>query len=66
MEGLIEAAQQQDLTYIEGLVLAANRPILGLMTRLGFQNDRDSQDPSMRRLWLDLGETRIGRQMTSG
>jgi len=24
------------------------------MTRLGFTNDPDPEDPSMRRVWLDL------------
>ncbi|HUH60323.1 MAG TPA: GNAT family N-acetyltransferase [Candidimonas sp.] len=57
MGGLIEAAQEQGLTYIDGVVLASNRPMLSLMTHLGFQNDHDEEDPSMRRVWLDLGET---------
>lgn len=58
MRGLIDAAQEQGLTYIDGLVLAANRPMLSLMDHLGFQNDPDEEDPTMRRVWLDLGETR--------
>src|SRR5690606_5654667 len=58
MGGLIDAAQEQAVTYLGGLVLGTNRPMLGLMTHLGFQNDRDGEDPPMRRVWLDLGETR--------
>ncbi|SHH54715.1 bifunctional acetate--CoA ligase family protein/GNAT family N-acetyltransferase [Pollutimonas bauzanensis] len=58
MGGLIEAAQGQGLTYIDGVVLATNRPMLSLMAHLGFQNDREAEDPTMRRVWLDLGETR--------
>ncbi len=58
MGGLIEAAQGQGLTYIDGVVLATNRPMLSLMAHLGFQNDYDAEDPTMRRVWLDLGETR--------
>ncbi|HUG58383.1 MAG TPA: GNAT family N-acetyltransferase [Candidimonas sp.] len=58
MGGLIEAAQDQGLTYIDGVVLATNRPMLSLMTHLGFRNDHDEEDPTMRRVWLDLGETR--------
>ncbi|AEC22067.1 hypothetical protein PT7_3527 [Pusillimonas sp. T7-7] len=58
MGGLIDAAQEQGLTYIDGLVLATNRPMLSLMAHLGFQSDRDHEDPTMRRVWLDLGETR--------
>jgi acetyltransferase len=58
MRGLIEAAQYQGLTYIDGVVLATNRAMLSLMASLGFQNDEDWADPGMRRVWLDLGETR--------
>ncbi|WP_459616872.1 bifunctional acetate--CoA ligase family protein/GNAT family N-acetyltransferase [Bordetella sp. 2513F-2] len=54
MQALIEAAREQGLEYIDGLVLAANRPMLTLMTRLGFTNDPDPEDPTMRRVWLDL------------
>lgn len=61
MRGLIEAAQEQGLTYIDGVVLASNRPMLSLMTHLGFRNDIDEEDPSMRRVWLDLGETSQAR-----
>lgn len=56
MRALIEAAQMQGLTYIDGFVLANNRPMLGLMTSLGFRNDPDVDDPGMRRVWLDLRE----------
>jgi acetyltransferase len=34
--------------------------MLSLMTYLGFRNDVDEEDPTMRRVWLDLGETRLG------
>lgn len=57
MGGLIEAALNQGLTYIDGVVLATNRPMLSLMAHLGFQNDYDDEDPTMRRVWLDFGET---------
>ena len=57
MRALINAAQEQGLTYIDGFVLAANRPMLGLMSYLGFRIDPDEEDPGMRRVWLDLGET---------
>ncbi|MEO6986890.1 MAG: GNAT family N-acetyltransferase, partial [Paralcaligenes sp.] len=59
MRGLIEAAQVQGLTYIEGLVLATNHAMLSLMTHLGFRNDSEADDPTMRRVWLDLGESRV-------
>lgn len=54
MHGLIGAAQRQGLKYIDGVVLATNRAMLGLMVSLGFRNDRDESDPGMRRVWLDL------------
>ncbi|WP_171963022.1 bifunctional acetate--CoA ligase family protein/GNAT family N-acetyltransferase [Bordetella trematum] len=54
MSALIEAAREQGLEYIDGLVLSSNRPMLTLMTRLGFTNDADPEDPSMRRVWLTL------------
>lgn len=57
MRMLIEAAHEQGLTYIDGLVLGSNRPMLGLMSYLGFRIDPDEEDPGMRRVWLDLGET---------
>jgi len=51
---LIEAAREQKLAYIDGIVLAENKPMLALMTRLGFQVDLEPDDPSLRRVWLDL------------
>ncbi len=51
---LIMAAREQQLAYIDGIVLAENRPMLALMTRLGFKVDREPDDPSLRRVWLDL------------
>ena len=56
MQALIDAAREQGLEYIDGLVLASNRPMLTLMTRLGFTNDPDPDDPTMRRVWLNLLE----------
>lgn len=54
MRALIQAAQTQGLTYIDGFVLATNRPMLALMTSLDFQNDPDPDDPGMRRVWKGL------------
>jgi acetyltransferase len=55
MGGLIAAAREQGLEYIDGFVLAANRPMLGLMAQLGFANTPSpDDDPTMRRVWLDL------------
>lgn len=54
MKALIEAAREQGLSYIEGVVLGTNRPMIKLMTSLGFTNDRYPDDPSMRRIWLPL------------
>jgi acetyltransferase len=54
LQGLLQVAREQRLDYIEGFVLAANRPMLGLMTRMGFHNDADEDDPALRRVWLSL------------
>ncbi|AHG64999.1 bifunctional acetate--CoA ligase family protein/GNAT family N-acetyltransferase [Advenella mimigardefordensis] len=54
MDALILAARQQQLSYLEGVVLSSNRPMLHLMTSLGFINEEDAEDPSMRRVWLPL------------
>ena len=54
MRSLIDVARRQSLGYIEGIVLATNRPMLGLMTSLGMHNDPDESDPGMRRLWMNL------------
>lgn len=58
MRKLIDAATEQGLEYIDGLVLSENKPMLALMTCLGFTNDPDPEDPSLRRVWLKLQVTR--------
>ena len=58
MRKLIDAATEQGLEYIDGLVLSENKPMLALMTSLGFTNDPDPEDPSLRRVWLKLQVTR--------
>jgi acetyltransferase len=62
---LIEAAREQGLEYIEGLVLAENRPMLRLMTSLGLKNEPDPEDSTLRRVWLDLGRPSAGRASVS-
>ncbi len=52
MSKLLAEAKDQGLEYIEGVVLANNKPMLGLMTGLGLINDMDPEDPSMRRVWM--------------
>jgi acetyltransferase len=54
MQALVAEARDQGLEYIEGLILSTNRPMLTLMTRLGMVNDADPEDPTMRRVWMDL------------
>lgn len=54
MTTLMGAAREQGLEYIEGLVLADNRPMLHLMTSLGFRNDADPDDPTLRRVWKEI------------
>ncbi len=59
MQALIDAAREQHLEYIDGLVLAANRPMLTLMQRLGFTNDpAPDDDATMRRVWMRLWPAR--------
>lgn len=52
MSKLLAEAKNQGLEYIEGVVLANNKPMLGLMTGLGLINDMDPEDPAMRRVWM--------------
>jgi acetyltransferase len=59
MTMLIDAAREQGLEYIEGLVLAENRPMLHLMSSLGLRNEPDPEDPALRRVWLDLGRPAV-------
>lgn len=54
MRALIQAAKDQGLSYIDGYVLATNYAMLGLLKHLGFNDDTDKYDPSLRRVWLDL------------
>lgn len=54
MQALISAARDQGLQYLEGVVLGTNRPMLKLMISLGFHNEPYPDDPTMRRVWLDL------------
>jgi acetyltransferase len=62
MRGVISTAKTQALTYIEGVVLATNTAMLDLMARMGFANEEARDDLTMRRVWLDLGETRLGNE----
>ena len=54
MRALIAIAHDQGLTCLEGLVLATNHKMLTLMSHLGLQVMPDAQDPTMRRVWLNL------------
>jgi acetyltransferase len=54
MGALIEAAREQGLEYIEGVVLTSNAPMLALMKHLGFTIEREPDDPTLRRVWLTL------------
>ncbi len=59
MRSLMDVAHRQGLNYIEGIVLATNRPMLALMHYLGFHNEPDESDPGMRRLSMNLQADRI-------
>jgi len=45
---LIDAAKQRGLKEMEGFVLAANKPMLGLAVRVGFSVSIDPDDRSIR------------------
>lgn len=41
-------------------ISSSHTSIMGTLSILGFQNDQDAEDPGMRRVWFDLGETGQG------
>ena len=55
METLIATARQRGLKEMDGLVLAANQPMLRLAARLGFTSSHDPDDATVRwcRMRLD-------------
>jgi acetyltransferase len=54
MRAIVEAARARRLRRIDGHVLATNTRMLALLRRMGFQVKTDRDDPTMRRVWLDL------------
>lgn len=54
MEGLIEAAKRRGLREMKGFVLAQNRGMLALASRLGFSTRADPEDFSIRIVTLAL------------
>ena len=54
MTALIDAAARRELAEMEGFVLAANQPMLGLARCLGFTISRDPDDPAVRICRLPL------------
>jgi acetyltransferase len=54
---LIEVARRRGLRVMEGFVLAANKPMLELARRLGFEIRFDPDDLSVRIVRLELGST---------
>ena len=55
MTELIKEARRRGLKQMKGFVLAQNAPMLGLARRLGFSDEYDPDDPSVRvcRMTLD-------------
>jgi len=51
---LVDAAKQRGLKEMEGFVLAANKPMLGLAARVGFDVSIDPDDRSIRLCRLHL------------
>jgi acetyltransferase len=58
MRELMDVARDRDLETIEGQVLANNRRMLRLMTSLGFQIERDSDDESIRQVVARLHKSK--------
>jgi acetyltransferase len=57
MSALIIAAKQRGLREMEGFVLAKNRPMLRLATRLGFSISPDPDDTAVRICRLRLADS---------
>jgi len=55
ISALIDAAKRRGLKEMEGFVLAENKPMLRLATRLGFTNSPDPEDRTVRICRLQLG-----------
>jgi acetyltransferase len=58
MRELMDVARDRELETIEGQVLANNRRMLGLMTSLGFQIERDTEDESVRHVVARLHKSK--------
>jgi len=54
LTALIAAAKQRGLKEMEGFVLAANKPMLGLAARVGFSVSIDPDDRAIRLCRLRL------------
>lgn len=51
---LADVARRRGLKRLHGEILAINRPMLGLVRKLGFALERHEQDPTLTRATLDL------------
>ncbi|HVJ13260.1 MAG TPA: GNAT family N-acetyltransferase [Burkholderiales bacterium] len=51
---LADVARRRGLKRLHGEILAINRPMLGLVRKLGFTLARHEQDPTLTRATLDL------------
>ena len=54
MNVMMDAARQMGFTQMHGEVLASNAPMLGLMGALGFTISTNLDDPSIKRVAIDL------------
>lgn len=54
MNALIEVARDKGLQLMEGIVLASNQEMLGLVTSLGFKVEMDEDDHTLRKVSKDL------------
>ncbi|MCO5101224.1 MAG: GNAT family N-acetyltransferase [Burkholderiaceae bacterium] len=54
MNAIVEQARRRGLDRIEGFVLASNAPMMRLVASLGFSVQADRDDPTLKRVWLEL------------
>jgi RimJ/RimL family protein N-acetyltransferase len=61
LASLVRRARYDGYRTIEGLVLAANAPMLGLAQRLGFNVEPQDGEPTVMRVWRDLDRPPVRR-----
>jgi acetyltransferase len=54
MTKLVDVARRRGVKHLYGDILAMNRPMLALVTRIGFQLSRHPEDPTLTRATMAL------------